>query len=234
MTDLQLESFLAARKDPPVPADLARRIVVSTAHLPQCDPMDVPVASAARAVPLAAPVRRRRWAGFSAGAAMAASLALAIFAQAPTGPAKADRLGSRPDGEQLAIVEPASAPTAEPLATPAPAIAAPAMTAPVMVARAQPAAADQQQAQPVQLAEAPTAAVAIGAVAAPQAPSNDAAPVQLARGWHRDDVREFALAGNAAPAEQVYGPVQDDDRLGMVYGPSGTASATVSLGIRGR
>lgn len=216
-----LDQFLAARRDPSVPSDLARRIVVSTAHLRQVEPDDGADQVHARPAPVLSLVRRRRWAGISAGAAMAASLALAVLTQMPA---------SQPGGDPSPLHADASSGSASIALAEAPVVAAPA---------ALPAAAIDPSVVPtatasLAMADSNPAAPAPAPAAEPAAkPAAEAAPVQLAQNWHGGDLEEFALAKNSTPAEQVYGPVLDQDRYGVAYGPSASSSPTVSLGING-
>ncbi len=232
--DMALDRFLAARRDPAVPADLARRIVVSTAHLRQFDADDAvtlpPVSAAQVATPMRPAIRRVRWAAIPAGAAMAASLALAFFTQMPDSQGDAGVGSAIVAGTQVAALDPVAA-TGQ--MTGAVDVDVSPATVPADKASAAAVPTDGTS-----LAIAARGEVVAGSAAPAAQPSTEvvvpaSAPVQLAQNWQDGDVHEFALAKNEVAPEPVYGPVLDQDRYGPAYGPSASSSSAVSLGIQG-
>jgi len=107
--DVELDALLSMAPDPVMPVDLARRIVVRTAHLPQCSA--APEWQVSRRGISAPPPRSGRWPGVArrgrvgqvAGGAIAACLLAIVAAAPPDMPAPPQVTGSE------AVAEPAMA-----------------------------------------------------------------------------------------------------------------------------
>jgi len=226
--DRELDALLSKAADPVVAPDLARRIVVRTAHLPQ-EPAAEPEGPVRQPQPVAPQawgprwpkiVRRGRVAQFAGGAIAACLLAVIVTGQQSTTGAPHSPGGEATAGVVVASVEQDDLPDAEPVAP--------------------------RSAEPgrqVQLAsgEQPLREEATGAAPSPAGDEKpvvevESEPVQLAEGSERSPLKSsaiqgFKLAGSDEDGAQVYGPVLQPERRHSFGGH--LAGDGVALGVAG-
>ncbi|MBO9518155.1 MAG: hypothetical protein J7493_08825 [Porphyrobacter sp.] len=209
-----LARLLASRSEPPVPEDLARRIVVRTAHLPQYSNDDFARPAVPQAVVPAVATRSWRRASLPFGAALAASLVLALIV--------------RPSSPEVQTVAPSlHSPSATLASIDSEVDAAPATVARPSVAVRTPVREHSAVQKPI--GESTPTMLAEASPAVEPAETNPA----LSK-WQSANVAEFALKDKGTPAP-VYGPVLDPEpsyaRSGIA-GRGGSASGMAAASSR--
>lgn len=200
-----LDRVLAMRLDPVMSPDLARRIVVRTTHLPQIERSGPSIRPA---VPLPARqtrARRLARAGVPWGGAIAASLLLVLAGQGARDLPVADPVssaGSIAMADSVGPTKTAPAP-GEPL--------------PEMATRTTEASAPASLPLPSR-DRTPAPALADGHETRAPMPVQEGDAIEMAVAYpalprERSAESEFTLAGNAVPAEPVYGPVLEEEPL---------------------